>query len=122
MREALAEAVRGMAEGEAPIGCVLARGQDETLRIVARGHNRVNALARKTACAEMVAFKKRRCLALRPLPTATRGACLPPEARKTACRTLLAASWPAKAALCLPDSLSAGRKRSRRSLSPSGLP
>lgn len=30
MREALAEAERGMAEGEAPIGCVLAMGQGRT--------------------------------------------------------------------------------------------
>lgn len=57
MRAALDEAVRGMAEGEAPIGCVLARGTGAALRIVARGHNRVNALARKTAHAEMVAFE-----------------------------------------------------------------
>ncbi len=57
MQAALAEAALGMAHGEAPIGCVLARGQGARLRIVARGHNRVNALARKTAHAEMVAFE-----------------------------------------------------------------
>lgn len=57
MREALAEAERGMAEGEAPIGCVLATGSGPGLHIVARGHNRVNALGRKTAHAEMVAFE-----------------------------------------------------------------
>lgn len=57
MREALAEAESGMSEGEAPIGCVLAQGQGENLRIVARGHNRVNALSRKTAHAEMVTFE-----------------------------------------------------------------
>ena len=57
MREALAEAERGMAEGEAPIGCVLARGSGDALRVVARGHNRVNALQRKTAHAEIVAFE-----------------------------------------------------------------
>lgn len=57
MREALAEAERGMAEGEAPIGCVLAMGPGPDLRIVARGHNRVNALGRKTAHAEMVTFE-----------------------------------------------------------------
>ena len=57
MREALAEAERGMAEGEAPIGCVLARGSGDGLRVVARGHNRVNALQRKTAHAEIVAFE-----------------------------------------------------------------
>ena len=57
MREALAEAERGMAEGEAPIGCVLALGSGPDLRVVARGHNRLNALGRKTAHAEMVAFE-----------------------------------------------------------------
>lgn len=57
MREALAEAERGMAEGEAPIGCVLALGSGPSLRIVARGHNRVNALGRKNAHAEIVAFE-----------------------------------------------------------------
>ena len=57
MREALAEAERGMAEGEAPIGCVLALGADAEPKIVARGHNRLNALGRKTAHAEIVAFE-----------------------------------------------------------------
>jgi len=57
MREALAEAERGVAEGEAPIGCVLALGSGPDLRVVARGHNRLNALKRKTAHAEMVAFE-----------------------------------------------------------------
>jgi tRNA(adenine34) deaminase len=57
MREALAEARRGMAEGEAPIGCVIALGAGPDLRIVARGHNRVNALGRKNAHAEIVAFE-----------------------------------------------------------------
>ena len=57
MRAALAEAALGMAEGEAPIGCVLVRGTGAALCIIARGHNRVNALARKTAHAEMVAFE-----------------------------------------------------------------
>jgi len=58
MRAALAEAERGMAEGEAPIGCVLAL-PDGTggANIVARGHNRVNALQRKNAHAEIVAFE-----------------------------------------------------------------
>ncbi len=46
-----------MAEGEAPIGCVLALGSGPSLRIVARGHNRVNALGRKNAQAEIVAFE-----------------------------------------------------------------
>jgi len=57
MREALAEARIGLGEGECPIGCVLARMDDRTPRIVARGHNRVKALGRKTAHAEMVAFE-----------------------------------------------------------------
>lgn len=57
MREALAEAERGMTENEAPIGCVLARHRNGKPEIVARGHNRVNGLKRKTAHAEMVAFE-----------------------------------------------------------------
>ena len=57
MRAALAEAEQGMAEGEAPIGSVIARCHDGSPRIVARGHNRVNALRRKTAHAEIVAFE-----------------------------------------------------------------
>ena len=57
MREALAEAQRGVDEGEAPIGCVLALGGSGEPQIVARGHNRVNALGRKTAHAEMVTFE-----------------------------------------------------------------
>ena len=57
MRQALTEAEAGMAEGEAPIGCVLARGQGEYLRVVARGHNRVNALGRKNAHAEIITFE-----------------------------------------------------------------
>ena len=60
MREALAEAERGMAEGEAPIGCVIALPDTQTpggAKIVARGHNKNNALQRKTAHAEIVAFE-----------------------------------------------------------------
>ena len=57
MRAAMDEARRGMNSGEAPIGCVLARGIGNTLRIVARGHNKVNALQRKVAHAEMVMFE-----------------------------------------------------------------
>ena len=57
MRAALDEARRGMAEGEVPIGCVIARIIDNTLMIVARGHNKVNALMRKTAHAEMITFE-----------------------------------------------------------------
>jgi tRNA(adenine34) deaminase len=57
MREALAEARRGMAEGEAPIGCVIALPTEDGAQIVGRGHNRANALSRKTAHAEIVAFE-----------------------------------------------------------------
>jgi tRNA(Arg) A34 adenosine deaminase TadA len=59
MREALTEAERGMAAGEAPIGCVIALPADDsgTARIVARGHNRGNALQRKNAHAEIIAFE-----------------------------------------------------------------
>ena len=57
MREALAEAVQGVGEGEAPIGCVLARQEGDTVQVIARGHNRVNALQRKTAHAEIVTFE-----------------------------------------------------------------
>lgn len=53
MRETLAVAREGMAAGEAPIGCVLARG-DGT--VIARGFNRLNATQNKTAHAEIVAF------------------------------------------------------------------
>ncbi|HVK05241.1 MAG TPA: nucleoside deaminase [Armatimonadaceae bacterium] len=60
MRAALAEARRGMAEGEAPIGCVIARpvkSRPGYARIVARGHNQVNALQRANAHAEILAFE-----------------------------------------------------------------
>lgn len=55
MREALIEAQRGMADGEVPIGCVIAYGPNA--EIVARGYNRVNALGRKNAHAEIIAFE-----------------------------------------------------------------
>lgn len=57
MRAALAEAEAGMSEGEAPIGCVLAREMNGSPQIVARGHNRTNALQRKNAHAEIIAFE-----------------------------------------------------------------
>lgn len=57
MTEAIAEARLGWSEGEAPIGCVLVLGSGEEARIVARGHNRANALGRKNAHAEIVAFE-----------------------------------------------------------------
>ena len=57
MRAALEEAERGMNEGEVPIGSVLARAIDADVRIIARGHNKVNALQRKIAHAEIIAFE-----------------------------------------------------------------
>jgi len=57
MQAALEQARDGMEAGEVPIGCVLARGEGQNLRIVARGHNRVNALQRKIAHAEIVTFE-----------------------------------------------------------------
>ncbi len=56
MREALAEAAQGVTEGEAPIGCVVARPDGGEVKIVARGHNRMNALQNKVAHAEIVTF------------------------------------------------------------------
>ena len=53
MREALATARAGMAAGEAPIGCVIARG-DGT--IVARAWNAMQRTQNKTAHAEIMAF------------------------------------------------------------------
>jgi HAD superfamily hydrolase (TIGR01509 family) len=53
MRRALDVAREGMAAGEVPIGCVLARG-DGT--VIARGHNELNQSQNKTAHAEMVTF------------------------------------------------------------------
>ncbi len=55
MRDALATAEEGMRAGEAPIGCVLARG-DGT--IIARGYNEMNGTQNKTAHAEIVTFAK----------------------------------------------------------------
>jgi tRNA(Arg) A34 adenosine deaminase TadA len=53
MREALAVARAGMDAGEAPIGCVLARGDGS---IVARGYNEQNGTRNKIAHAEIVTF------------------------------------------------------------------
>ena len=53
MREALATAREGMENGEAPIGCVIARGDG---RIVARAWNAMNRTGNKTAHAEIMAF------------------------------------------------------------------
>ena len=55
MREALEAARDGVRNGEAPIGCVLARG-DGT--IIARGFNEMNGSQNKTAHAEIVTFAK----------------------------------------------------------------
>src|SRR5688500_2284101 len=55
MREALATAEDGLRAGEAPIGCVLARG-DGT--IIARGYNEMNATQNKAAHAEIVTFAR----------------------------------------------------------------
>ena len=56
MRAALEEARCGLAEGEAPIGCVVARPIADNIQIVARGHNRMKALQNKIAHAEIVTF------------------------------------------------------------------
>ena len=53
MREALEVARDGVRHGEAPIGCVLARG-DGT--VIARGFNEMNGSQNKTAHAEIVTF------------------------------------------------------------------
>ncbi len=53
MREALGVAREGMDAGEAPIGCVLARGDGTVL---ARGYNEMAGTGVRTAHAEMVAF------------------------------------------------------------------
>jgi beta-phosphoglucomutase-like phosphatase (HAD superfamily)/tRNA(Arg) A34 adenosine deaminase TadA len=55
MRDALEVARAGMDAGEAPIGCVVARG-DAT--IIARAHNEQNRTRIKTAHAEMAAFAR----------------------------------------------------------------
>jgi len=54
---ALREARRGMRAGEVPIGSVIAMIRGKTLRVVGRGYNRVNALQRKIAHAEIVTFE-----------------------------------------------------------------
>jgi tRNA(adenine34) deaminase len=55
MGEALDVARAGMDAGEAPIGCVVARG-DAT--VIARAHNEQNRTGNKTAHAEIVAFAR----------------------------------------------------------------
>jgi tRNA(adenine34) deaminase len=55
MRRALEAARTGMETGEAPIGCVLARGDGS---VIANGHNEQNATQNKTAHAEIVTFAR----------------------------------------------------------------
>jgi HAD superfamily hydrolase (TIGR01509 family) len=55
MREALSAALEGMAGGEVPIGCVLARGDG---LVIAHGFNQLNRTQNRTAHAEMVAFAR----------------------------------------------------------------
>jgi tRNA(Arg) A34 adenosine deaminase TadA/ADP-ribose pyrophosphatase YjhB (NUDIX family) len=57
MRAALDEARLGLAEGECPIGCVVGLLDGNAVSIIARGHNRVNALGRRTAHAELITFE-----------------------------------------------------------------
>lgn len=54
MEQALDQAQRGLADGEAPIGCVIADGSGQVL---GRGHNQFNRTGERTAHAEMVAFR-----------------------------------------------------------------
>lgn len=54
MQQALDEAQRGFAGGEAPIGCVIADGNGQ---VIGRGHNQFNRTGERTAHAEMVAFR-----------------------------------------------------------------
>lgn len=54
MREALAEARLALAEGELPIGCVIARNGE----IIARGHNLRQQTNDPTAHAEIVAMRR----------------------------------------------------------------
>ena len=55
MREALKTAEEGVAAGEVPIGCVLARGDGS---VIARGFNELNKTGNPTAHAEIVTFAK----------------------------------------------------------------
>jgi nucleoside triphosphatase len=57
MRAALDEARLGLAEGECPVGCVVGVLDGNAVSIVARGHNRVKALGRRTAHAELITFE-----------------------------------------------------------------
>lgn len=55
MREALQEALQGLAEGEVPVGAVVA---DQEGEIAARAHNQPIALNDPTAHAEILALRK----------------------------------------------------------------
>jgi tRNA(adenine34) deaminase len=57
MREALDEARLGLAEGECPVGCVVGLLHGKEVSVIARGHNRVKALGRRTAHAELITFE-----------------------------------------------------------------
>ena len=57
MRAALDEARLGLAEGECPVGCVVGLLYGNEVSIIARGHNRVKALGRRTAHAELITFE-----------------------------------------------------------------
>lgn len=54
MRQALAEAERGAAYGEVPIGCVIVHEK----RLIARGHDRRESLRDPTAHAEILAIRQ----------------------------------------------------------------
>ncbi len=54
MAEALSEARKALEEGEVPVGCVVVRGG----RVIARAHNRVEALKDPTAHAEILAIRE----------------------------------------------------------------
>ncbi len=54
MREALAEARAAFVADEVPVGCVFV--DEETQRVLARGHNRTNETADGTRHAELVAI------------------------------------------------------------------
>lgn len=55
MSEAISTARQGLADGEAPIGCVVARGDGE---IVSRGYNEMQKSGNKVAHAEIVTLTK----------------------------------------------------------------